>query len=289
LKKKREMSENVTLVSKKGEYDEFRISTLINAKENFVAAQYLSNALKTSYIANLSHDEVLFEKAIKLVSDAKSISPDYIEIYRVGGFIYAAKDDYVNAEDCYTKGLSIDSNFPSLLYYYSGFLNKYGEYQQAYEYAEKLYLLRPNKFPVVSLLSECLIHLNRLDDAIKKLEDAYTDVSNTTPKNIMKLSQQLIKTYLLNSKFLIENNRDYNKALNYLNKGVAIIETQIKERQFDGSLIAFGERLISYMIQIPNSFSKDYTYNVQKLIKNNSGVFSPELVQKISSEVKLDL
>lgn len=159
--KLRKIDQSAESIKRVSGYNEFGLYSLTvrNSNEK-VVARLINEALKYSKSEN-------FPIALEKLNEAKSILPNYFEVYRVSAFVKATSGDVIGAEEDYKTGLSIEPDNPRLLYFYSGFLlYSLDDVTTALELASKLHAIRPNSEYPTFLFARCLSSSGNNPEAI---------------------------------------------------------------------------------------------------------------------------
>ncbi|SFB87763.1 Tetratricopeptide repeat-containing protein [Flagellimonas taeanensis] len=225
-------------------YNEFGVNaiSITNSNEK-VVGRLLNEALKYSRIKDV-------DNALKKVNEAKSILPNYFEVYRVGAFIKATYGDLLGAETDYKTGLSIAPDNPRLLYFYGNFLLiNLNDLENAVEYAKKVYELRPESPYPTFLLTRILSTIGEYESAIRINEKLITD-SNLNHQNIRIARTHQIKTYHLWGTEYIRKEGDFEKAKEKFKKGIKIFEECVQNNLHDEKLINAFVNTLKYFVQL---------------------------------------
>ncbi len=218
-------------IKRVSEYNEFGINalTIRNTTEK-VTARLLTEALKMSKRNNL-------DDALSKIEEAKSILPNYFEVYRVSAFIKATFDDYLGAEQDYKIGIEIEENNPRLLYFYSGFLlYQLNDSASAFPLAKKLIELRPNAPYPTFLYARCLSTIGEQEKGIEMLRK----LLNTTDMN--DESKRIAVTDLISFHVhwgvqIFQRDGDYSESKLKFLKAISYFERMVKERNYDSRMI----------------------------------------------------
>jgi LuxR family transcriptional regulator, glucitol operon activator len=272
----RHLTESVEQISQITQHNEFSINALSYRNPNErIAAKFLTEAL------NLSKNG-LFKDALAKIDEAKNIVPNYFETYRVSAFIKATDNDLLGADEDYKTGLEIEPNNLRLLFYYSQFLLfQIEDINTAFEYAQKVYSLRPKNSYTAFLIARCFNALHQYDEAIEVVKNLVN--SYLSQKDLRIAYTDMIRYYnnKFNHKHRIEN--DFNGAFECFKKSMAIFESSCKSRNFDFKVIkAFAETLYIYVSSIPLTIlSSHFEYAKKALIEYDSQICLTPLREKI--------
>ncbi|MBK8290430.1 MAG: hypothetical protein IPK96_05145 [Flammeovirgaceae bacterium] len=228
--KLRSLTQSVEHISQVTLHNEFSLNALSYRTPNErIAAKFLTEAL--SFSKNTE-----FVEALKKIDEAKSIVPNYFETYRVSAFIKATAGDYLGADEDYRTGLEIEPANLRLLFYYSQFLLfQIEDINTAFDYAQKVYLLRPNNSFTAFLIARCLNAHHKYDEAIEIIENLLKGYVN--PKDTRIAHTDMIR-YLQNKaihKIRIEN--DFTGAFDCFKKSIEIFEICFKAKNYDYKVI----------------------------------------------------
>lgn len=239
-------------IKRVSQYNEFGLNalTIRNTTEK-VTARLLTEALKFSKRGNL-------EDSLLKIEEAKSILPNYFEVYRVSAFVKATFDDYLGAEQDYKTGIEIEPDNPRLLYFYSGFLlYQLSDHDNALPLAKKLMALRPNSIYPTFLYTRCLSVYGRHEDAIQLLKD----LINNTPVN--DESKRIAVTDLISQHChwgiqIVQKDGDFDEAKSKFLKSLSYFERMVKERNHDVKMIKnFCTAIISFIKYIPKIHNEE--------------------------------
>jgi len=115
-RKLKRLTSDIGDLKKHTESNEFGLYAIdIRTPSDRYAAKLLTDALGASRIRD-------FAKALSFVSKARSLSPNWHEVYRISAFIKATSGDLLGSEEDYETGLSIEPKDPRLLFYFAQFL-----------------------------------------------------------------------------------------------------------------------------------------------------------------------
>lgn len=250
------MSAETDQILKVTGYNEFGLNaiTIRNTTEK-VTARLLTEALKFSKRGKLKDSLVKIE-------EAKSILPNYFEVYRVSAFVKATFDDYLGAEQDYKTGIEIEPDNPRLLYFYSGFLlYQLNDPASAFPLAKKLIELRPESIYPSFLYSRCLSTMGRHEESIQLLRNLLNQViMNDESKRIAVTD--LISQHCHWGIQIFQKDGDYDESKKKFLKAFSYFERMIKERNYDVKMIKnFCTTVISFIKYIPKIHNEE-TLNI---------------------------
>lgn len=242
-------------------YNEFGINaiTIRNSTEK-VTARLLTEALKLSKMQKL-------EESLAKVEEAKSILPNYFEVYRISAFIKATFDDYLGAEQDYKIGIEIEENNPRLLYFYSGFLlYQLNDSKSAFPLAKRLIELRPNAPYPTFLYARCLSAIDNQSDAIEMLRTLLntTDMNDESKRIAVT---DLMSFYVHWGVQVLQRDGDYNESKNKFLKAIYYFERMVKERNFDSRMIKnFCAGISTFIKSIPKMHNEENFELLRELV-----------------------
>jgi LuxR family glucitol operon transcriptional activator len=245
-------------------YNEFRVNalTIRNSTEK-VTARLLTEALKYSKMEKM-------ELALRKVEEAKSILPNYFEVYRVSAFIKATFNDYLGAEDDYKLGLEMEPESPRLLYFYSGFLlYQLNDNDGAFRVAEKLIGVRPESPHAIFLFCRCLAASDRIDEGINMLRD----ILNASDKELTDEQKRIAITDLISmygnwGVQIVQKGGDFSLAKEKYMRSIALFERAVREKYYDGRTIKnVCSIIISFIRTIPRMHNEENIVFLRKFVQ----------------------
>jgi len=242
-------------------YNEFGVNaiTIRNPTEK-VTARLLTEALKFSKMGKL-------EKSLSKIDEAKSILPNYSEVYRVSAFVKAAFNDYLGAENDYKLGCELDGDNPRLLYFYSGFLYyRLNDTESAIPLAKKLIELRPQSPYPVFLYSRCLSASDRNEEAIELLRNLLNNTKLNDETRRIAVTD-LISFHGHWGVQIIQKDGDFDEAKQKFLKGLSYFERLVKEKNYDDKMIKhFCTVLIAFIKYIPRIQNEENISYLRELV-----------------------
>jgi LuxR family glucitol operon transcriptional activator len=173
-----------------------------------VVAKYLSDALKTIKKENFNEAWVLIEKA-------KSIEPNYYEVYRVEAYYYVQNNDIFPARASYEIALDIDSSSAPLRYFFGGFLmRKYNDNEEALKHFKKGYELDNNSLFKIEII-RAYLYLHEFDKALHEIELLIPLKDQLDERGKMILASLNLQYFKRKGEYLI-NQREYSAGINSL-------------------------------------------------------------------------
>jgi LuxR family transcriptional regulator, glucitol operon activator len=250
-------------------YNEFGINALsIRTPTEKVTARLLAEALKLSKMGRP-------EAALSKISEAKSIFPNYFEIYRVSAFIKATFNDYLGAEQDYKLGLEIEQDNPRLLYFYAGFLYyQLNDTSSAFEFAQKLINLRPNSPNPTFLFARILAAVDRIEEAIDLIRNLLNR-GDLTDVDIRKGVTDLISFYGDWGVQIVQKEGDFELAKNRFSKALELFKRSVKEKNYDEKLIkSVCITIILFIKNIPRSQNEQNLSFLRKFVEQYNDIIA---------------
>jgi LuxR family glucitol operon transcriptional activator len=263
-KKSRELTSGIHDIKKVNSYNEFSINALACETPNQrIAAKLLSEALSFSKANN-------YESAFKKVNEAKSVDPNYYEVYRVGAFLKASSGDTLSAEEDYLIGLEIAPNNPRLLYYYAQFLLFYLEdTKKALECAEKVFELKPDHPFSSFLFARCYNIMKEYNKAIQIIRNLISK-GKLEPLNLRMAYTELISLYAHSGQSYLKVQSDINSGINHFKKAFEVFEDCVKQNIMDTKMLKnFCEALHTFINMLPSTEKENNKEFVKQLIERN--------------------
>jgi LuxR family glucitol operon transcriptional activator len=257
----RNLKISTTNIKRVSEYNEFGINALSIRNENEkVVARLLNDALRYSKNENL--DDALIK-----IDEAKSILPNYAEIYRVSGFIKASSEDFLGAESDYKTGLEIEPENPRLLYFYGSFLlYSLNDLENAFIHVEKLHELRPESEYPTLLFARILSTNGDSEKSISLLKNLLKKPSRSKT-TIRIINTDLIGVYSYWARAIVEKEGDFDLAISKFQYAIEIYEISVDSRNFDSRMTkAFCNVLKSYLKLIPKSHNQENATDISDLL-----------------------
>lgn len=262
--KSRELTSGIHEIKKVNSYNEFSINALACETPNQrIAAKLLSEALSFSRANN-------YENAFRKVNEAKSVDPNYYEVYRVGAFLKASSGDTLSAEEDYLIGLEIAPNNPRLLYYYAQFLLFYlDDTKKALECAEKVFELKPDHPFSSFLFVRCYNVMKEYNKAIQIVRSLISTVK-LDPLNLRMAYTELISLYSNSGQSYLKVQSDINSDVSHFKKSFEVFEDCVKQNIVDTKMLKnFCEALHTFISMLPpTEIENNYEY-VKQLIERN--------------------
>lgn len=269
--KLKQLDQSATFIKRISSQDEFGLNSLTirNVNEK-VVARLINEALRYSKEKNFSF-------ALNKLTEAKSILPNYFEVYRVSAFVKATSGDIIGAEEDYKTGLSIEPNNPRLLYFYSGFLlYQLEDVDAAIDFASKLHQLRPDSEYPTFLFARCLSTSGKCNEAIELIEKLLSS-ANLNKQNTRIAYTDLISFYGYFGVEIVQRDGDYKLAIEKFEKGLKIFEKCFSEKIYDERMIKnFCNLIKTYLKTIPRlqndngvSYIKSIFINYDEIISLN--------------------
>lgn len=250
---------NITRVSS---YNEFGVNALsIENSNEKVVAKLLTDALRYSKKGDI-------DDALTSISEAKSILPNYAEVYRVSGFIKASSDDLLGAESDYKTGLEIAPENPRLLYFYGSFLlSPLSDLVNAQILVEKLIKIRPESEYPILLYARILSTNGDYEASINLLNKLLKQPENT--KQIIKIiDTDLISVYSYWARAIVEKEGDFDLAITKFKQAIGIYENSVDSRNYDSRMTkGFCNLIKSYLKIIPKSHNQENAQDISDLLE----------------------
>lgn len=267
-KKQKDLFNSISSINRVSEYNEFGVNALLvrNTNEK-VTARLITEALKISKSGR-------YLLAIEKLDEAKSILPNYFEIYRVSAFIKATMDDILGAEQDYKLGLEIEPDNPRLLFFYAGFLlYRLDDIDNAIKLAIKLHELRPTSEYPTFLLARCFSSNGQSEEAIRLISNLIKT------KNLTKANERIAYTDMISQlgywgNEIIQKEGDFQKAIEKFLESFKIYEKCAVEKNYDERMIrSFCNTLKTFIKNVPKLQAEPYfTYLKQLLLKHDDQI-----------------
>lgn len=250
--KLKKIDQSATIIKRVTDYNEFGLYSLTvrNANEK-VVARLINEALKFSKDEN-------YLLALSKLDEARSILPNYFEIYRVSAFVKATSGDIIGAEEDYKTGLSIEPDNPRLLFFYSGFLlYQLDDVNNAIKFASKLHELRPNSEYPTYLFARCLSTIGQSSEAID-LNENLINSNKLNQQNLRVAYTDLISFCGYYGVEIVQKDGDFKLAIEKFEKGLKLFEKCFAEKNYDERMIKnFCNLLKTYLKAIPRLQNED--------------------------------
>jgi len=235
---------------------------------NYRLQRLINEALKFSKNEN-------FPEALSKLDEAKSILPNYFEIYRVSAFVRATSGDIIGAEEDYKTGLSIEPDNPRLLYFYSGFLlYQLDDVKTAVDLASKLHDLRPDSEYPTFLFARCLSTIGENISAINLIE-SLINTNKLNHHNLRVAYTDLISFYGYYGVELVQRDGDFKNAIENFEKGLMLFEKCFAKKNHDERMIKnFCNVLKTYLKTIPKLQNTDGVEYLKSLFTRYDEILS---------------
>lgn len=250
--KLKQLSKQTDLIKRAFTYNEFGLNaiTIRNTTEK-VTARLLTEALKLSKAAKN-------EEALLKIEEAKSILPNYFEVYRVSAFIRATFNDYLGAENDYKIGIEIEPNNPRLLYFFSGFLlYQLNDPAEAFPLAKRLIDIRPLSVYPTFLYARCLSAIDKHDEAILMLRDLLNSTKMNDENKRIAVTD-LISFHVHWAVQIFQRDGDFDESKDKFKRAINYFERMVKERNYDSRMIKnFCSCLVQFVKLIPKMHNEE--------------------------------
>lgn len=192
-----------SLLFQAGNYDD-----AINIYENAIADKneyvdirtYLALALAYSEKGIIKHqEEICFPKALEWANEAVTLEPNNPEVYRVKGYVYETKPDFLSAIDNYNESLKINTTYIPAYIGRCHANSLLGLLGNALEDCQKAVDLDSEKrFPIANL-HLCRLELSILDKQDEAIENCKVVVNSSyVNENNKSIAFQIIATVKMN-------------------------------------------------------------------------------------------
>jgi LuxR family glucitol operon transcriptional activator len=262
--KSRELTSGIHSIKKVNNYNEFSINAIACETPNQrIAAKLLSEALIFSRANN-------YESAFRKINEAKSVDPNYYEVYRISAFLKASSGDTLSAEEDYLLGLEIAPNNPRLLYYYAQFLLFYLEdTTKALEYAEKVFELKPDHPNSSFLFSRCYNVMKEFNKAIQIIRNLISK-GKLDPLNLRTAYTELISLYSHSGQSYLKVQSDIKSGINHFKKSFEVFNECVKQEIVDTKMLKnFCDALHTFINMLPPTEIENNHAFVKQLINDN--------------------
>ncbi len=112
------------------------------------------------------------EEALKIIEDAKKLSPGYYEVHRVEAWIFAQSGNIAAAKNSYQAALELEDRSANLHIWYSGFVQRYeSDLDLALTHIQKAEEILPNNAHARLEKSRILLHQRKFEEAEVHLEE----------------------------------------------------------------------------------------------------------------------
>ena len=239
-RKKRELvgTEDSTRVTEQADEFHFRVIGIRNRSEK-IGARFLQKALQHSRKRR-------FQEALKEVEQAKSIVPQYYEVYRIGAFIKAAAGNIMAAEDDYKTALDLEPSNARLLCFYGGFLLRYlDDNQQALDCLALAHKASPESTTVTIEYARCLGYSGNLEGAIELLQPIVDAREARTAKHRRISATLLLDFHKRSAERLLSVEKDVRAALASIQDSIRVFDECVASNDVDPRM---AEKLIKVFI-----------------------------------------
>lgn len=244
-RKLKRLSSEIGDLKKHTESNEFGLYAInIRTSSEKFGAKLLSDALASSKV----HD---FIKAMDYVDEARALSPNWHEVYRVSAFIKATSGNLLGAEEDYDTGLSIEPNDPRLLFYFAQFLLfELEDIEKAQILSNRLKTVRPNHLYTALLASRILNSQKNYEAALAMIVERLGNSNSVHDQRIIYTDAISLIGEII--RYELRYNRDYNKAMQYFVQLSNYFDKCVARSIADARLIKnFAESLFLVLGAIP--------------------------------------
>lgn len=191
-------------------------SLQMRSKSDLIVAKYLLDALKFSKKKD-------FERAEKLIIEAKGLAPEYFEVYRVEALVKLQGGNPTAAQSAYEIAIELEPLSAPLRKWYGSFLLRYrADCESALVQFKKANELDPTSAEINIEIARALLYLSRFTEALPKLKDVISksDLALWSLRKAYDLYLQCFirraEDYLTQHDEIsaIENLEEFNKAYN---------------------------------------------------------------------------
>lgn len=225
------------------------------------------------------------ETATELVSQAKSMMPNFSECYRISAFINSKSP--FKAQNDYETALEYNPESIITLYTFAQFLTNEEDFEAAEKIISKAIKLDPIENTLKSYKALILTRSGDYPEAIRLYEEILPAQSkNTHRKFRISTFQQIITCYIRYSERLIVD-IDYNESSKKINRAIELLYEAVNSGNFD-------EKVSNLILRIMNSADKVDSHNgdVQtcteliKFIENSIDKFSQRIKSALSYGIR---
>lgn len=144
------MQEELRAVGRRNPYQ--RGAICVRDRRDWVAAMGLKRALEASRTGR-------HENALELIVEAKRLTPEYFEVYRVEGIVLWDAGRFVEAAGAFQRAMELNPDWGPTLYSYSLFLMKgQDDVEGAEEYARRAHEVDPGRVAVMMHLVRARVY-----------------------------------------------------------------------------------------------------------------------------------
>lgn len=198
--------EKISEIRKKSKEIAFERDSVLSKINNSPVSKYLKETIsyrsqEDAVVGKLLKDAFnlsrngLFEDAKEKIENAKQLSPNFHEVYRVSGIINYFAGDFAQAEDDYEIAISIAPSDPVTLYWYAGFqLRALNDTRSAIELLRRALTQDPDAIAINTELSRALTFIECFDEA-RELVRRIVKRSDLSLKQIRIAADGLLQTY----------------------------------------------------------------------------------------------
>lgn len=200
--------ETLSVKTKFNPYDSKSIAIDPSDVNKRIAAHYLFESLEASEKSN-------WDSALRFIDKAKTIAPNYSDIYKISAFVYTHKNELYSAMSNYETALlkcetSIDESI--VLYLYSQFYNiKMNDTTTALNLIEKSLKLSPENVILKIDRSKLLTYLGRYPEALIELDEMKSYTLNSKLTSI--IATRYAEIYRREADFLDGSEVEEKRAL----------------------------------------------------------------------------
>ncbi|MDC0493848.1 hypothetical protein OAO72_06100 [Alphaproteobacteria bacterium] len=175
------------------------------------------------------------DEALGLIEGAKTLAPDFSEVYRVAAQIYYFSGNFSLAEENYETALELAKDDPALLYFFAGFkLRGLNETNQAAELLQKARTLDPDSQSVAIELSRALTYLEQFTESLNLLLPIISD-KHAPLKTVRVATDGLVQNYTRNLQKTLNLGKGFDSVKIFMDATSKFLE--LESRCFDSRVL----------------------------------------------------
>jgi LuxR family glucitol operon transcriptional activator len=223
------------------------------------------------------------EGAKELINTAKSLMPEFSEVYRISGLINRASP--FKAESDFERALELSPRSTITLYSFAQFLDYQDEFSQALNHIEQAINIDGEKGALITLKAKLLTRLGQYEVASSIYEKLLSDNSGVLRKFRISTYDQAAECYRRMSELSIKD-RDEDSAKKYLERSYEIIHGCLKSGDHDKGI---SKRLVKIIKEI-DLYSKtfgtmDLLNRIMESIEENINEFCAEGISTLRTDL----
>lgn len=267
--KQRDLRKVIESDLKQKNHYKYDLSNIVaSTKDEVICSLYLKRAISNFKNGNIDETK-------KAIQSAKSLMPEYSEIYRINSYILSKENPFLAEHELET---SIEYNPNNVLtrYAYAQFLVAHEDFPRADEQITAALKLDPDEKVLLTYKAWILTLNGNYTEAIKLYDFLINDTNNISEHRKFRIStfDQAINCYRRHTEVLITD-RDFNQAVQQLKVCISIASKSFATDSFDKGIFDQLFKLTKLIYQVQDQRLRiQLNIELLDLIESYLSVFS---------------